>query len=314
MNFIGIILEYLDSIHALHRWSKELMAYDFLSVHRPDFMMRDVDALNRGLYQKVVNAYNTVLYNLHKQDCKEYSSACSTSVLSSLINRGKYNLKNHTLTNLVCATATDISIMLVDYFPLESDKESSEAILISCPKSSTASMVNCNKSNMNSMVNYNTSNSDNTVLYNKSSIATVANCNKSCLDNIVLCDRFSMTSMVNCNKFSSASMVLRNKSSIATMVKGNTSSTSSTVLCDGSRITSMVSYNVIATDVRNICSSLAQIERCYVILLVYLHSFLVNHESAVKYASTSSWWCRLPWIRFGCIHGLEGRKSVQLSV
>lgn len=127
-------------------------------------MTRDVDALNRGPHYKEANAYNAMAYTLHKQDYKEFQSAYSTSVLSSLMNHSKYILNNRTTIVSIHETAMDVTIMLVDCCPLTSDKEYIEAILVSCPKSSTVSMVNCNKSSMNSMVNYNNSSSDNTVL------------------------------------------------------------------------------------------------------------------------------------------------------
>jgi len=72
MKSIGIILEYLWPIQALPRGSQELMAYNFLPVHRPDFMIRDVDALNCGPYHKIVSSYSGMTYTLHEQDTREY--------------------------------------------------------------------------------------------------------------------------------------------------------------------------------------------------------------------------------------------------
>ena len=93
MKSIDIILEYVGSIHALRRWSQELMAYDCFPVHRPDFMMRDVDALSRGPYHKVVNSYSAMTYTLHEQDTREFPPAYSASVLKTLMKSGKYTLK-----------------------------------------------------------------------------------------------------------------------------------------------------------------------------------------------------------------------------
>ena len=46
-NSIKEILEYTGSIHQLRRWSQEIFAYDFIIIHRPATMMKDVDSLSR---------------------------------------------------------------------------------------------------------------------------------------------------------------------------------------------------------------------------------------------------------------------------
>ena len=117
------------------------------------FMMRNVDTSNRGIYHSVVNVYSVMAYTLRKQDCEEFSSAYSVSTLSALIDRGKYSVKNSILVALVRATETDLSIMLVSCCHVASNRESSEATLVSFHKSSTTSMVNCNTSCIDSMVN-----------------------------------------------------------------------------------------------------------------------------------------------------------------
>ena len=116
-------------------------------------MMRNVDTLNRETYYKVVYTYSVMAYTLQKQDCEEFSSAYSVSVLSSLIDRGKYSVKSRIFVALVRATATDLTIMLVSCCHFASNRESSEATLVSFHKSSTISMVNCNTSCIDSMVN-----------------------------------------------------------------------------------------------------------------------------------------------------------------
>ena len=40
------ILDYDGPIHSLRRWSQELLAYNFETIHRPATMMKDVDALD----------------------------------------------------------------------------------------------------------------------------------------------------------------------------------------------------------------------------------------------------------------------------
>ena len=66
MKSIGIILEYLGPINALRSWSQELMAYNLLLVHMPDFMMRYDDVLNYGPCHKIMNTYSDMVYTLHK--------------------------------------------------------------------------------------------------------------------------------------------------------------------------------------------------------------------------------------------------------
>ena len=40
------ILEYTGSIHQLHRWSQELLGYEFAIIHRAASMMKDIDSLS----------------------------------------------------------------------------------------------------------------------------------------------------------------------------------------------------------------------------------------------------------------------------
>ena len=67
----------------------------------------------------------------------------------------KCSLKNCTLVAPVCAASVDAAIMPVDCCSLVSNKESSEATLVSCYRSSAVNMVNCNKYSIDSMVKYN---------------------------------------------------------------------------------------------------------------------------------------------------------------
>lgn len=227
MKSIGIILEYLGPIHALRRWSQELMAYDFLPVYRPDFTMRDVDALNRGPYHKVVNSYNAMTYTLHEQDTKECPSAYSASVLKTLMESGKYMLKGRSVAAPVRASEMDIAITLVDCCHLISNDASracstatsctSSPSIIDRNKSSLDSMANdtksennciesCCKSSMANMVNSTKSDNDCIESYCKSSMASMVNYNKSDNDCIESCSKSSMASMVNFSHSSGASM------------------------------------------------------------------------------------------------------------
>ena len=43
------VLEYDGSIHKLKRWTQELMVYEFVCLHRPNKMMKDVDGFCRHI-------------------------------------------------------------------------------------------------------------------------------------------------------------------------------------------------------------------------------------------------------------------------
>ena len=54
------MLEYNESIHQLKRWTQELMAYEFVCLHRLNKMMKDVDDvcrhINTLIYRYLVDA------------------------------------------------------------------------------------------------------------------------------------------------------------------------------------------------------------------------------------------------------------------
>ena len=159
MKSIGIILEYLGPIHVLRRWSQELIAYEFLPAHRPGFMMRDVDALNRGTYHKVVNSYSAMTYTLYEQDTREYPSTYSASILKTLMKSGKYTLKSSTMAAPARASETDVVINLVNCCHLLSTQVSDACSMVtSCV--SAPSMIGCNKSSIYIMVNCTKSGND----------------------------------------------------------------------------------------------------------------------------------------------------------
>lgn len=68
MNSLYRILEYDGPIHSLRRWSQELLAYNFETIHRPAAMMKDIDALNRGPYSKTVATYMVYTAAIHELD------------------------------------------------------------------------------------------------------------------------------------------------------------------------------------------------------------------------------------------------------
>ena len=43
------MLEYDGSIHQLKRWSQEILAYEFVCIHLPNRMMKDIDSVCRHI-------------------------------------------------------------------------------------------------------------------------------------------------------------------------------------------------------------------------------------------------------------------------
>jgi len=64
-NAVQKIATYNGPSHQLRRWSQELLAYNWTTVHRPAAMMADVDALTRGRYLDSLTTakVNTLLIN-----------------------------------------------------------------------------------------------------------------------------------------------------------------------------------------------------------------------------------------------------------
>ena len=75
---VSQVTEYLGDIHQLRRWSQELLSYDYVFIHRPNRMMRDVDALSRGRHLDDTDA--TTLIN-------EYESIASAQILQDRTDR-----------------------------------------------------------------------------------------------------------------------------------------------------------------------------------------------------------------------------------
>ena len=80
------ILEYDGPIHSLRRWTQELLAYDFETIHRPATMMRDVDTLNRGPYCPNIAHYSKLTAALAQFDRHYNSKAYDADVFESLLS------------------------------------------------------------------------------------------------------------------------------------------------------------------------------------------------------------------------------------
>ena len=66
-NAIKEIIEYDGSIHQLKRWTQELLAYEFVIIHRVAAMMKDVDSISRYV-GPLVHQYNMTTVRLHSED------------------------------------------------------------------------------------------------------------------------------------------------------------------------------------------------------------------------------------------------------
>ena len=123
MKSINHILEYDGPIHALRRWSQELMAYDFTPLHRPARLMQDVDALNRGPYHKIITNYDSMSHALHKKDQLMNALAYCKQTFEQEIQRGSYSIKKLRKLNHNAASDTALAIKLLDStLPRQSEK------------------------------------------------------------------------------------------------------------------------------------------------------------------------------------------------
>ena len=113
MKSIGIILEYTGPIHTLRRWSQELMSYNFVPLHRPCTMMKDVDALNRGPYHRVINSYNALTSLMREHGKKENTAAYDTETFNTLLTKGIYSVKCLKKSSTKPASDVSIAVMLV---------------------------------------------------------------------------------------------------------------------------------------------------------------------------------------------------------
>ena len=94
MKILNRILEYDSPIHCLWQWYQELQAYDLDTFHRPAIMMKDVDILNCGPYDKSLVNYFAITTVLCYQGLQTNVAAYNPTILLTLLPQGKINLKN----------------------------------------------------------------------------------------------------------------------------------------------------------------------------------------------------------------------------
>ena len=78
-NAIKEIIEYNGSIHQLTRWSQELLAYEFVVIHRLAAMMQDIEGVSRYI-DPIVHQYTIIASSLLAEDVTIHLFAYSFDV------------------------------------------------------------------------------------------------------------------------------------------------------------------------------------------------------------------------------------------
>ena len=84
-NYIKEVLKYNGSIHHLKQWTRELLAYKLIIIHRKATMMKDVDGISRYV-DPLVRQYNMIATCLHIDDVTKRPFAYSFDVFISSTN------------------------------------------------------------------------------------------------------------------------------------------------------------------------------------------------------------------------------------
>ncbi|MGH7955061.1 MAG: hypothetical protein ACREOZ_03790 [Gloeomargaritales cyanobacterium] len=103
------IFDYDGNIHMVCRWSQELLGYNFTVLHRPERMMRDVDALSR-FYNGLIATYEERLAALQTKSRRNYPESYTASDLSTLTKNGC--LAPLPSSTTLAVSATKVSLML----------------------------------------------------------------------------------------------------------------------------------------------------------------------------------------------------------
>ena len=84
-NTIKEIIEYDGNIHQLKRWTQELLAYEFVIIHRVASMKKNVDSISRCV-SPLVHQYNMTDVRLHSEDVTQCPFAYSFDVFARCIS------------------------------------------------------------------------------------------------------------------------------------------------------------------------------------------------------------------------------------
>ena len=104
------ILEYNGSIHQIKRWSQELLAYEFVILHRLARMMLDVDGLARFM-DPLVHRYTITASRLYTEDVTERPFAYSYDVFHSCNNPRHVSASDALSLPITTSSITSISAL-----------------------------------------------------------------------------------------------------------------------------------------------------------------------------------------------------------
>ena len=91
------ILEYTGSIHQLHRWSQDLLGYEFVIIHRDASMMKDVDGLGRYI-DVLIHRYLTQACGMRLIDIAKRPFAYSFDSFITCSNLRRFSSSDSTIT------------------------------------------------------------------------------------------------------------------------------------------------------------------------------------------------------------------------
>ena len=109
-NTIKEIIEYSGSTHQLKRWTQELLAYEFVIIHRVAAMMKDVDSISRCV-DLLVHQYNMTAVRLHSEDGNQYPFVSSFDVFTRCTNPRHVTASDTLAISITTASITSMSTL-----------------------------------------------------------------------------------------------------------------------------------------------------------------------------------------------------------
>ena len=110
------IIEYNGSIHQIKRWSQELLAYEFVIIHRLAAMIQDVDGISRYI-DLLVHQHTITTSRLHTEDVTERPFAYSFDVFHRCNNQRHVTASN--VLSISITIATNPSIPTLYHTPIK---------------------------------------------------------------------------------------------------------------------------------------------------------------------------------------------------
>ena len=111
------ILEYTRSIHQLHRWSHELLGYEFAIIHRAASMMKDIDGLSRHIdvhiHRYLIQAHGLRLVDIAK---RPFANSFDSFIFCS--NPRRATVSDNTITTEATSTLPHFQLFIIIHFTL----------------------------------------------------------------------------------------------------------------------------------------------------------------------------------------------------